>query len=128
MPKLSKALNLPKIKNRQVRPTAIRLLKRASFEDREIISVSGHKTISTLSHYDPAPSTSKQIEMARAIANGGTNNGLEETVTLSKQVVSELPMLQTSSNASNSKEIIIAVQREQELAAQRNSLLLKLSK
>ena len=41
LPSLSTLCGLPRYTNDKMRPTAIQLLKRASFSDREIMSISG---------------------------------------------------------------------------------------
>ena len=43
-------------------------MKRAGHEDRLIASVSGHKNIATLSHYDPVPAIEQRQKLAAAIA------------------------------------------------------------
>ena len=68
LPNLCKALGIDEIyKNCQVRPTAIRKLKWAGFEDRTIMELTGHKKVETLDHYDPSPEISTKIERVQAI-------------------------------------------------------------
>ena len=67
MPTLSSILGIPRITNNQIRPTSIRKLKRAGFEDRVIMELSGHRQISTLAFYDPAPDNSVKINRSIAI-------------------------------------------------------------
>ena len=72
LPTLCEALGLKRCTNNQIRPTAIRYIKRGGFSDREIMTISGHKTAETLKHYDPKPSTERQMGMACAISNAGS--------------------------------------------------------
>ena len=67
MPTLSSILGIPRITNNQVRPTSIRKMKRAGFEDRIIMELTGHRQMSTLVNYDPAPDNSVKIDRSIAI-------------------------------------------------------------
>ena len=68
LPELSECLGLPRIVNAQIRTNVIKKLKnQGKFEDRTVISLTGHTKIDTLRHYDDAPDNSKKLEMARAI-------------------------------------------------------------
>ena len=67
LPELSEALGVPRLTNAQVRPNVIRKMKAAKIEDRTLMSLTGHKKVETLRHYDPAPDNSKKLEMSMAI-------------------------------------------------------------
>ena len=88
IPKLCVSLGLPRYTNNSLRPTAIRQMKRGGAEDREIMSVSKHKKIETLSHYQPDPSSARKRHMAESIANGGRKiaNLENPTPSTSKQI------------------------------------------
>jgi hypothetical protein len=77
MPDLSEALGLPRLTNGQIRPTTIRTLKRIGAEDREIMSISGHKEMATLNNYNPNVALERQIQLAQAISNGGKKRARE---------------------------------------------------
>jgi hypothetical protein len=67
LPKLSEALGLPHLTNCQLRPSGMQSLNRAGIDDRAIMSVSGHKCLSTLKHYVPNQTHGKKIQMVAAI-------------------------------------------------------------
>jgi hypothetical protein len=74
---LSEALGLPRLTNGQIRPTTIRTLKRNGAEDREIMTISGHKEMATLNNYNPNVALERQIQLAQAISNGGKKRSRE---------------------------------------------------
>ena len=68
MPKTCKLLDLPRrYTNHCVRTTGINLLKRSGIDDRDIVKLSGHKAVSSLSHYNPHNNMEKKIAMAGAM-------------------------------------------------------------
>jgi hypothetical protein len=67
MPKLSAAVNVPRIINNSIRSTAVQRLNKNGFEDRAIMNLSGHKDAKSLNHYNPSPELSVKIAMAAAI-------------------------------------------------------------
>ena len=67
LPELAEALGLPHLTNAQVRTSSVMKLKEAKFEDRAVMSVTGHRKIETLQNYDRGPNNSKKLEMAKAI-------------------------------------------------------------
>ena len=70
MPFLCKVLGLPRYTNNSLRPTAIRQLKRSGAEDREVMNITGHQSIKTLSNYHLAPSVERKRKLAVAISTG----------------------------------------------------------
>ena len=71
LPTLCDALGLDRLTNCSIRPTAIRNMKRAGIEDREVATISGHKNIATLQNYAPQPPMKRRKEISRAIGSGG---------------------------------------------------------
>jgi hypothetical protein len=71
MPKFSNAIGVQHLTNNQIRPTGIRLLKRAGHDDRSIMTVTGHKCMETLKFYDPEPTFQNKAAMASAISSLG---------------------------------------------------------
>jgi hypothetical protein len=71
MPKFSNAIGVQHLTNNQIRPTGIRLLKRAGHDDRSIMTVTGHKCMETLKFYDPEPTFQNKAAMAAAISSLG---------------------------------------------------------
>lgn len=69
------------MKNCQIRPTAIRNLKRGGLDDRYIATVSKHKVLATLREYDPVPEMSTRFEGAQAIMSVKNPKTRVETVT-----------------------------------------------
>ena len=71
LPTLTKVLDLERMTNNSTRPTSIRYMKRGGNTDREIITVSGHRTTNSLPHYDPSVSNEVALGMAKSVANAG---------------------------------------------------------
>lgn len=67
LPNLCEALGLPRSVNAQMRPTMIRKMSKARFNDREIMDVTRHKKSDTLRHYDSAPDNKRKLERSMAI-------------------------------------------------------------
>ena len=68
MPKICKILDLPRrYTNHCVRATGINILKRSGIDDRDIVKLTGHKAVSSLSHYNPHNNMEKKIAMAGAM-------------------------------------------------------------
>ena len=68
LPNLCIALGLEKCTNQQLRPTAIRNMKRGGAEDRDIIKISGHWNEKTLDHYDSTLTKDRQFHLCRLIS------------------------------------------------------------
>jgi hypothetical protein len=68
---LSEAAEVPRMTNGQIRPTSVCLMVRAGIEDREIVTVTGHRSIDSLKSYNPHLTESRKIAIAQAISNGG---------------------------------------------------------
>jgi hypothetical protein len=68
---LSEAAEVPRMTNGQVRPTSVCLMVRAGIEDREICTVTGHKSSDSLKNYNPHLTVSRKFEIAQIISNGG---------------------------------------------------------
>ena len=86
LPKLSVALGLERFTNDRIRPTSIRLLKRAEFSDRQMMSLTRHKSVGTLQNYDPSPTLKVHAGMATAISNAGSEQDQETPKTNSSKV------------------------------------------
>ena len=67
MPILSEVLGIPRITNCRVRPTTVRKLQRAGFEERMIMEFTGHQKVKTLRHYDPSPEISTKVKRVQSI-------------------------------------------------------------
>ena len=67
MPTICKILDLPRYTNHCVRTTGINILKRSGIDDRDIVKLSGHKSVASLSHYNPHNDMEKKIAMAGAL-------------------------------------------------------------
>ena len=48
----------------------------SGFSDREIVKISGHKNIATVSHYNPGQSIQKKLSMAQATGMAGSKRAL----------------------------------------------------
>ena len=71
VPELCKAIGCEtRYKNNQLRPTAVRFLKLGGAEDREIVKFTGHKSISTLQHYDSGMEQDRQLNLSSSIGDG----------------------------------------------------------
>ena len=70
LPILCEVAGVDKYNNNSIRPTAIRFLKRAKAEDREIMKFSGHKSVGTLQHYDSGMEKDRQLQLSRCIGDG----------------------------------------------------------
>ena len=70
LPSLCEVLGLQRYTNNSLRPTAIRQLKRSGAEDREVMNITGHKSVKTLSNYHLAPSIDRKRKLAEAISTG----------------------------------------------------------
>ena len=55
------------MKNNQLRPTAIRGMVKAGFDDRFIQTVTNHKVPHSLRHYDPEPEMTRRYDASKAI-------------------------------------------------------------
>ena len=71
LPSLCEALELERCTNQQLRPSAIRSLKRGRIGDRDIMKFSGHTSHMTLENYDSVLEEERHLEMSRLISNGG---------------------------------------------------------
>lgn len=81
MLQISAALGLPRLKNNQIRTTAIRYMVRGGLDDRYIQTVSKHKILATLNNYAPVPEMSKRFEGAQALMTVKKPKRRIETVT-----------------------------------------------
>ena len=101
MPKISKAADLRHLTNHQLRATAINSMIDAGIEDREIVTVSGHKNKASIENYAKKPSIKKQLAMSRAISNGGN----PKKPRLDDTAGSEEPVPSTSNAARNEEPL-----------------------
>ena len=81
MPTFSEAAGLSRITNHQLRASAINALIDAGVQDRELCTVSKHRSRTSIEHYARKPSIKRQIEMSRMISNGGKVQKLDEPST-----------------------------------------------
>ena len=82
LPNICEALNVERYTNASIRPTAIRAMKRCGAEDREVASISGHRNLASLRHYEPGPCTEKLFDLAQAISTSGAKRPrLSATIT-----------------------------------------------
>ena len=58
---------MARLRNNQVRPTAIRNMKRGGLDDRFIQTVTDHVVLATLGNYDPEPEMTERLDGAVAI-------------------------------------------------------------
>ena len=73
LPSLSTALGLEYSTNQQLRPGAVRSLKRGKIGDRDIMKFTGHGAQATLENYDSILEEDRHLEMSRLISNGGVS-------------------------------------------------------
>ena len=71
LPTLTTILGLKRMTNNSTRVTAIRAMKEGGASDRDITTVSGHRTEASLKHYDPIATNKTSHKMAMSIANSG---------------------------------------------------------
>ena len=58
---------MERLRNNQLRPSAIRAMKRGGKDDRFIQTVSEHVVLATLGNYDPEPEMTERLDGALAI-------------------------------------------------------------
>ena len=58
---------MARLRNNQIRPTAIRNMKRGGKDDRFIQTVTDHVVLATLGNYDPEPEMTERLDGAVAI-------------------------------------------------------------
>ena len=62
---------LKRLTNNSTRVTSIRSMKRGGASDRDMTTVTGHRTAASLIHYDPIATNEASLQMASSIANAG---------------------------------------------------------
>ena len=111
LPLLCEALGLEKCTMQMLRATGIRSMKRGGAEDREICKISGHKTSSTLQHYDSVLEEERHLELSRLISNGGRKRKPSSSISMEEPKPSTsrtmaMPREETFSEAPSSSIIM----------------------
>ena len=120
MPMISEAAGLSKITNHQLRASSINALIDAGVQDREVCSVSGHKAQTSISNYAKVPSKKRQIEMSRAISNGGrvSRQRLDQDPSTSTENVGKKSKTNDPSKIKNRKNVNVETHEAHETKAE----------
>ena len=118
VPELCEAIGIPRVTNCQVRPTTASKLKAKNFEDRTIMSLTGHKKVENLQYYAPKVNNSTKFAMAKAIfsskrkTNSGQANSSITTGHTSTNIPGQISNTTITTGNTNQQEVFADVHAE----------------
>ena len=66
-PLLCEVLGIEDYKNNQLRPLSVTKMKKSGAEDRELMKMTGHKSLKSVDHYDSKLLKERQLDLSRSI-------------------------------------------------------------